>query len=148
MEGAIPKVPKGVSLNGTLDKAKEIDDILNEFPRYTRADFDRAWTDEDYGAAVEKLCAELTESCGLKDEEFPLRYLLELSKTLTVHEKGEAEILMLRGSVLMQIMSGWFYLTRVMDPEKVPVMEDIVRTEIVSTIEGMEKRVVDFLGEL
>ncbi len=55
---------------------------------------------------------------------------------------------MLRGSVLMQIMSGWFYLTRVMDPEKVPVMEDIVRTEIVSTIKEMEKRVVDILREL
>ncbi len=55
---------------------------------------------------------------------------------------------MLRGSVLMQIMSGEFYIARVTDPEKGPVMEDIVRTEIVSTIEEMEKRVVDFLRDL
>ncbi|MEE8624280.1 MAG: hypothetical protein V3T19_02955, partial [Acidiferrobacterales bacterium] len=133
---------------GTVDKAKEIDDILNKFPRYTRADFDGAWTDEDYGAAVEKLCAELIELCGLRDEEFSRRYILKLSKALIVHEKAGAEILMLRGSVLMLIMSGGFYIARVTDPEKVPVMEDIVRTEIVSTIEEMEKRVVDFLREL
>ena len=148
MEGAIPKVAKAVSLNGTVDKAKEIDDILNKFPRYTRADFDRAWTDEDYGAAVEKLCAELIELCDLKDEEFPGRYFLKLSKALIKHGKIGAEIMMLRGSVLMLIISGWFYIARVTDPEKVPVMEDIVRTEIVSTIKEMEKRVVDFLRQL
>ena len=48
----------------------------------------------------------------------------------------------------MLIISGWFYIARVSDPEKVPVMEDIIRTEIVSTIKEMEKRVVDFLREL
>jgi hypothetical protein len=148
MEGAIPKVAKAVSLNGTLDKAKEIDDILNKFPRYTRADFDRAWTDEDYGAAVEKLCAELIELCNLKDEEFPLRYFFKLSKALIKHGKIGAEIMMLRGSMLMLIISGWFYIARVTDPEKVPVMEDIVRTEIVSAIKEVKKRVVDFLREL
>ncbi|MFQ5757529.1 MAG: motility associated factor glycosyltransferase family protein [Acidiferrobacterales bacterium] len=148
MEGAIPKVAKSVSLNGTVDKAKEIDDILNKFPRYTRADFDRAWTDEDYSAAVEKLCTELIELCGLRDEDFSLRYFLKLSKALIDHEKAGAEIPMLRGSVFMQLMSGWFYVARVTDPEKVPVMEDIVRTEIVSSIKEMEKRVVDFLREL
>lgn len=148
MDGAIPKVAKSVSLNGTVDKAKEIDDILNKFPRYTRADFDRAWTDEDYGAAVEKLCAELVELCDPKDEEFPRQYFFKLSKALIKHGKIGAEIMMLRGSVLMLIISASFYIARVTDPEKVQVMEDIVRTEIVSTIKEMEKRVTDFLREL
>lgn len=147
MDGAIPRVATAVSLNGTVDKAKEIDNILNKFPRYTRADFDRAWTDEDYGAAVEKLCAELTELCDPKDEEYPRQYFFKLSKTLIKHGKTGAEIMILRGSVLMLIISASFYIARVTDPKKVQVMEDIVREEILSTIKEMEKRVVAFLNE-
>ena len=55
--------------------------------------------------------------------------------------------MILRGSVLMLIISASFYIARVTDPKKVQVMEDIVREEILSTIKEMEKRVVAFLNE-
>ena len=149
MDGAVPKVPRAVSLRGGVDKQDEIGNILNEFPKYSRDRFEDSWFAVDRVAAVEELCDTLIEHCDFVDENYRARFMAKVARTLIPKDgNAGAEIFLIRGSILMIMISAFYYLSRVSDPEKVPVMEQIIREEMKTIFEKIKKETVAFLKSL
>ena len=149
MDGTVPKVPRAVSLRAGVDKVDEIGNILNEFPKYSREQFEESWYAVDWAKAVEELCDTLVEHCEFVDENYRIRFMAKIARTLIPKDgPAGAEIFLIRGSILMIMISAFYYLTRVNDPEKVPVLEQIIREELTNILKEIKDQTNEFLHGL
>lgn len=150
IDGAKPKLPKTVAITATVDKAKELERIMNGFPVYTREDFEHAWFAQDWAKKIEDTCAELIAFCEEEeDPAFRERYLVKIARRLLDAGGDPAfEQMMVRGSLQMVLMAATFYLNRVAAPDREAEMERIVREEMVGTIERVRDEAVEFLTGL
>ena len=149
IDGALPKMPKTLSLSSDVDKVAELKAIMDGFPRYSAEKFEDSWFAEDWAENVDGLCDELLKRCEIEDESYPNRYLMEIARVIIPPDGNiGAQHLMIRGSMQMVLISASFYLSRVTDPEKLSEMEAIVRGEVVQIIKDMKKEAGDFLRGL
>jgi hypothetical protein len=149
IDGAVPRAAKTLSLPAGVDKAKEIETLLGQFPKYSRAQFDASWTQRDWAGAVDELCDTLIDLCDIEDEDYPLRYMAAVARTLIPKTvAANAPILMIRGSILMVLISAAYYLSRLADRGRRAELEAIVRDEFIATLEAMKQEAGDGLRAL
>ena len=151
IDGAVPKVARAVSPPADVDKVAEIGSILDELPKYSREQFDQAWSAADWGAEVAELCDHLAELCDFEDEDgdYRIRFMAKIAAALIPRDRDPGvDILVIRGSVLMIMISAAYYLSRVNDPEKIPEMEMIIREEMKRIYEMMKEEALEFFQSL
>ncbi len=149
IDGAVPRSPKTLSLPAGVDKAREIETLLGQFPKYSREQFDVSWTQRDWAGEVDALCDTLIGLSDIEDEDYKLRYMAAVARTLIPKDvAANAPILMIRGSILMVLISAAYYLSRLADRGQTEEFEAIVRDEFVATLEAMKKEAGDGLRAL
>ncbi len=149
IEGTVPRLPGKVSLPGGFDKDREIESILEGFEQYSRGTFEKSWSREDWAGAVEELCDRLLECLDVEDDEYKQRYLAKMNRILAPPGiSPTAEQMLCRGSIMMCIICGTYYLARVSKAGKTAAMEDIVRSEMRRVIDGIKEVAAKFLRDL
>ncbi|MBL6945316.1 MAG: motility associated factor glycosyltransferase family protein [Rhodospirillales bacterium] len=146
IEGAIPKVPKAVSLPKNLNKVAELEDIFAGFTPFTRAMFDEYWGASDWPGEVRKICDQLIGFCDEKDDDYPFRYVSKMCKVLT--QGGRAEVLMVRGSIFMLFIPVVYYFARLVDRDREKEFLEILKSEMKAVLSEIKDDVDAFFGGL
>jgi hypothetical protein len=154
IDGAVPKASKTISLPEDVDKESEIEDIKKEFLVYSKEIFEEYWERKEWSQDIADLCDDLIGFCrdseNDEDEERDdKKYMSKIARRLIPRgmEPG-ADIMLVRGSILMIMISASYYLARVSDPEKHETMVTIVREEFIAILEKIKKDTTTFYQEL
>ncbi|MBC8157766.1 MAG: motility associated factor glycosyltransferase family protein [Alphaproteobacteria bacterium] len=150
IDGAVPKVPKAVSLPEASDKAAELEGIFNGFTLYSREEFDRYWGARNWPDEIEKICDQLIELCDEKDDDYPLRYVVKMYKALTQSsDRGEAaELLMIRGSIFMIMITVGYYYSRLVDRDREQEFLELLSSELKVILGEIRDETVAFFHDL
>ena len=150
IEGAVPKIPKAVSLSDGPDKATVLENLLGDLIQYDRAQFEKSWGAEDWAASVEDLCDELIALCDETDDDYPFLYLQKMFDVLTSCPDANlpSHMALLRGSFFMMLMTVGFYPARLIDPAQAEAFQEIIRSEFRAGIEGMKREALEFFAGL
>ncbi len=150
IKGAIPKLPRTLKPLPQKDKNILIDQIMNSFAKYSRADFEKSWNRTDWHQETLDLCDRILDILenSTKDN-YWCRYIEEITRQIVSEDdKTTPSQFMLRGSMFLTEMTSVFYPPRIADPEIRKQVEEIVREELIKTVTKLKERVDLFFNDL
>ncbi|MCH7935627.1 MAG: DUF115 domain-containing protein [Proteobacteria bacterium] len=156
IDGAEPRRMDTVSLPAIKDgKEKTVWDLISGFPVYSRQQFEAAWDEDKFMAAIDafidKILAAINNAENIEDK----AYLTELMTLMPIlgttlgplsNRIENAVMMMFRGTIIMLVGALEYYLNRVTAPEKMPLMKDIVREELVTAVNGLRQAAKEILS--
>tara|TARA_R110002072_G_scaffold98616_1_gene216982 strand:+ start:8916 stop:10910 length:1995 start_codon:yes stop_codon:yes gene_type:complete len=148
-----PKLPRTVNLDElTEDKAAIVNEIIEGFPRFTKADFDDAWRFDRLIGAVNDICDKVREITDgwvdYMDTEPPIRLNSLFYHPPADDRYAKFSSLMMRGSFNMSLIVGDFYTNRVSGKELTQKTHEIFKEEFIGLIEICRERAIEHITAL
>lgn len=146
--GALPKLPKSVQLpEPSRPKKQLVEQLMTSFPCYAADVFKERWRDGALYRDLEEAAVELIDAIERhRDHLLDLSYLVELMADYSVvTQQLPVEKLVLRGTVLMVLMCGEYFLSRLEQVGRREELARIMGEEFIRTFEEMGAQACDDL---
>ena len=130
IKGALPKLASTLTLkNLTIKKEDFVQNLIKEFPVYSDQDFREHWNALGLTEEIVRVVEDCKEVLENTDELRTKKYLNSLMNIMMPFKNRETARMIIGGSLAMTLMVGEYYLDRVMEKDKLDLMEGIVKDE-------------------
>lgn len=138
IDGMTPRKPRNVDLQARGDKQTAIRRILDGFDTYTPEEFKRRWDDVDWVQRFTEFGDELIRVCKDANDENDNLYVGKIVNILVRTPFPDAQILIYRGSLLMTLITLYWYASRVTPKSRREEFNAIARESLIETIEKLK----------
>lgn len=140
IKGAIPKLPECVNIaEPKRPKADVVAEIASAFTPYTKEIFDSYWQSGGLIREAKVLTQRLVEAVEENQDLYDKKYVQKISAILDLMNHGNGAKMVLRGTVFQCLLAVEYYLDRIEQADRRDQFAGIVREELISSFNRLNK---------
>ena len=149
VEGTVPMLPEFVDLP-ELDEPKDVylERLINNYPTYSKADFDSHWQDGQIIKSVREKADKFIQCIRENEDLSTKKYISVLMEMANPHKYDDAATMVLQGTLFQMLIVGEYYLDRIEQEDKKDKLMAYVRDEYCQLLDQLCDIVDDELTAL
>ena len=149
IKGVAPKHPKAVKLKTpSSPKAEAVRNLIEQCPPFEKSDFDDRWERSAVIDRIFGLSEELKKAAATENDPNDYEFIHRTINILKPDSTHNPESMVIRGTLFLFLIGGYFYANRLNDPAELETLSQILRDGYCKLVDQMLERTVEIFKEL